>query len=145
MTYPRIRITVLTAAALLTAGWFGAGGVAAASTAMVSCDGLAPTITVPAAGMVTFGTVNPDVIEGTAGNDTIHGLEGNDRICGRGGNDNITGGLGDDRGFGGDGDDDWRGGAGSDFFDGGPHNEGDRGDGGAGVDLCVNTEFVISC
>jgi Ca2+-binding RTX toxin-like protein len=146
----RTRLAVYTGAALFTAGWLVAGGVATASTvppaaATVSCDGLAPTIVVPAPNMVTFGTVNADVILGTSGNDVIHGLEDDDSICAGDGQDNITGGPGNDRGFGEGGDDNWRGGNGADFFDGGPHVEGDRGDGGNGMNNCVNTEIVNNC
>lgn len=126
---PRTRLAVLTCAALLSAGWLTAGGVATASTTLVSCDGL--PITIQAAGGVTNGGVGPDVINGTAGPDIINGRGGNDHICALGGDDDMTGGAGDD------------------YLDGGTHIEGDRGDGGPhlpmGGDNCVNTETVLRC
>lgn len=72
--YVRTRVAVLTGAALLTASWL-AGGVAVADTsaAMLSCDGLAPTLVIAAPNMVTN---NPDVVIGTSGNDVIIALAG---------------------------------------------------------------------
>jgi Ca2+-binding RTX toxin-like protein len=143
--YARTRLATLTAAALFSASLLAAGGVATASAAGPMCDGLPATIVVPAPGMVTNGTINDDVIVGTAGVDTINGRAGNDHICAGDGNDNLTGGPGDDRAFGEHGDDDFLGGLGDDFFDGGPHIEGDRGNGNAGLNLCVNTEVTVNC
>ena len=142
--YSRTRLAVLTGAALLSATWFVAGGVATAS-AVPMCDGLPATIVVPMAGMVTNGTNLDDVIVGTNGDDTINGLQGDDHICAGDGHDHLTGGPGDDRGFGEGGDDTWFGGAGDDYFDGGPHIEGDRGNGNAGANTCVRTEITKNC
>jgi Ca2+-binding RTX toxin-like protein len=148
----RTRLAVLTGAVLFGIGGVAASGVATASPAApawLSCDGLAPTIIVPAPGMVTFGdpggVPTNDVIIGTNGVDEIHGLGGDDVICGLDGNDLLTGNNGDDRIFGQGGDDDMLGGNGMDFMDGGPHIEGDRGNGGPNVNVCVRTETTINC
>jgi Ca2+-binding RTX toxin-like protein len=126
---PRTRLAVLVGATLLSASWLTAGGVATASTPLLSCDGLQVTIQVPAPNMVTNGGVGADVILGTAGHDVINGLGGDDHICALDGDDDMTGGTGDDR------------------LDGGEHIRGDRGDGGShpNGDGCVRTEIMVRC
>jgi Ca2+-binding RTX toxin-like protein len=150
----RTRLVVLTGTVLLCLGVTTANGVATASSdpppaAMESCAGLVPTIVVAAPGMVTFGdpggVPTNDVILGTGGPDAIHGLGGDDVICGMGGQDLLTGGVGNDRIFGQGDDDDMFGGNGSDVLNGGAHNEGDRGNGGNGVDACPATEVLVLC
>ncbi|MCS7475385.1 calcium-binding protein [Umezawaea endophytica] len=148
----RTRLVVLTGAVLLCLGVTAANGLASPDPvppAVVTCAGLPATIVVPAPGMVTFGdpggVPTNDVIVGTSGVDTIHGLGGDDVICGLGEEDLLTGGNGDDRIFGQGDDDDMFGGSGEDVLNGGPHNLGDRGNGGAGVDACPATEVLLNC
>ena len=129
-----------------------------------TCDGLAATIYVNAAGRIVGGpdagkrfdeklkgTSGNDVIVGTAGKDKIEGGSGDDVICGLGKDDELEGGKGNDRLFGGDGADKLKGGDGNDLLDGGIGNdklEGEKGDdtllggdgndelkGGDGIDL----------
>jgi Ca2+-binding RTX toxin-like protein len=168
MMYSRTRLAVLTGAALLSASWLAGGGVATASTPLLSCDGLPVTIEILQPNLVTAGTTNADVILGTSGVDTINADDGDDVVCAGGGNDIVTGDADNDRVFGAhgadriagnDGDDeifgeadndDMRGGAGDDLLDGGPNNMGgDRGNGGPQVtmngDDCPNTETVVGC
>jgi Ca2+-binding RTX toxin-like protein len=142
----RTRLAVLTSTVVLGFGVLAANGVATADPdPVLSCAGLPATIVVAAPNMVTFGTVNDDVIVGTPGRDTIHGLAGDDIICGLDGDDLLTGGDGHDRIFGQGDDDDMFGGDGQDVLNGGPHNQGDRGNGGNGADACPNTETTVSC
>ncbi|MEO6089754.1 MAG: hypothetical protein ABIQ18_42270 [Umezawaea sp.] len=120
----RTRLAVLTGTVVLGFGVPAANGVATADPVLLSCVNLPATIMVAGPNMVTFGTVNNDVIVGTPGPDTIHGLAGDDVICGLDGNDLLTGGDGHDRIFGQGDDDDMFGGNGQDVLDGGAHNQG---------------------
>lgn len=144
----RTRLAVLTGTVVFGIGVLATSGVATADPvppAVASCAGLPATIVVMNPNMVTFGTVGPDVIVGTFGQDTIHGMGDDDVLCGQGGRDVLTGGDGHDLIFGQGNDDDMFGGDGQDVLNGGPHNEGDRGNGGNGFDLCPNTEITVSC
>ena len=88
--------------------------------AVITCNGLVPTI---------LGTPAADVVEGTPGNDVIVAFDGDDVILGKGGDDTISAGLGDDlvhggsdkdRVFGEEGNDTVVGGKGNDRLYGGP-------------------------
>jgi Ca2+-binding RTX toxin-like protein len=147
-------MVVLLGALLFGAGVLATNGIAAAADDpwvppwAVLCAGQQPTIfAVP--GVPTFGdpggVPTADVILGTPWPDEIHGLGGPDLICGLGGEDRLSGGNGDDRIFGQGDDDDMVGNDGDDILNGGPHNQGDRGDGGLGVDACPLTEIIANC
>lgn len=121
---------------------------------------------------VIAGLGGNDVIQGLGGNDFICGDEGNDEMVGDTGDDimyggygvdgmgggagidNMRGDVGDDIMYGNDGNDIMSGGpgvdglggdAGDDYMDGGDGSD-DYGDGGAGIDQCINIETPpINC
>ncbi|MBM7786823.1 calcium-binding protein [Tenggerimyces flavus] len=78
-------------------------------------------------------------------NENLRGSRGNDVIIGGPGKSEIWGGEGADQLFGGGGDDALIGEGGNDQLDGGPHLNGDFGNGGAGIDKCVNVEAKVLC
>ncbi|KRA31018.1 MULTISPECIES: calcium-binding protein [unclassified Nocardioides] len=85
---------------------------------------------------VIYGGDGADEVHGGGGHDVIHGDDGNDVLFGGAGSDLIIGDGGDDTMHGGDGDDRLRGLIGNN----------DKGDGGAGDDLCrFGTEHRTSC
>lgn len=85
---------------------------------------------------VLHGGGGVDEVHGGGGHDVIHGDEGNDVLYGGAGPDLVIGDGGDDTMYGGDGDDRLRGLIGNN----------DKGDGGAGDDLCrFGTEHRTSC
>jgi hypothetical protein len=123
---------------------------ATATSASITCGGLAPTILGTLGDDVLTGTGGADVIAGIGGNDTISGAGGNDVICGGEGNDTLNGGNGNDQLLGGPGDDTLNGGNGNDVLDGGEGNDALAGNGGndtcdgdGGVADTANTCEVI--
>ena len=123
---------------------------ATATSASITCGGLAPTILGTLGDDVLTGTGGADVIAGIGGNDTISGAGGNDVICGGEGNDTLNGGNGNDQLLGGPGDDTLNGGNGNDTLDGGEGNDALAGNGGndtcdgdGGVADTANTCEVI--
>jgi Ca2+-binding RTX toxin-like protein len=97
---------------------------------------------------VLIGNHGPNLIGGgsgpASGNDRLYGLGGNDGLAGGEGNDRLAGGAGNDSLSGGPGDDRLFGEAGNDSLNGGLGNN-DLADGGAGADVCVESEFVVNC
>lgn len=89
------------------------------------CGGEQVTLEVAEPGLVTYGTMEIDVILGTPGNDVIYGLNLADIICGLGGDDRLYGGGGNDGGkwgdslYGGPGRDRLAGDGGDDLLTGG--------------------------
>ncbi|MEO7556780.1 MAG: Ig-like domain repeat protein [Acidimicrobiales bacterium] len=120
----------------ITAVYNGDANSSPSTSAVLVQTVRACTITAPAAGGKTAGTLGDDIICGSPAADDIVGLGGNDLIVGLGGNDRISGGDGNDTIYGGDGTDLLSGNAGDDnlYADAGTS---DYAVGGDGTDTCV--------